>query len=64
LAPTTVNSHDFNDDGKSDIAWRDTQTPRMNGAAVLQSEGLGSAPTIWPVVGQRDFNGGGEADWL
>jgi hypothetical protein len=63
-----TDTHDFNGDGKSDIAWRDTGGNAavwlMNGAALLQSGGLGSAPTTWSVVGQRDFNGDGKADWL
>jgi hypothetical protein len=65
---SATNTHDFNGDGKSDIAWRDTGGNAavwlMNGAALLQSGGLGSAPTTWSVVGQRDFNGDGKADWL
>ena len=68
-ALTTTNSHDFNADGKSDIAWRDTggnlATWLMNGAQVLQAAAVGTAdPTVWTIVGQRDFNGDGKADWL
>jgi hypothetical protein len=62
------NTHDFNGDGKSAIAWRDTSGNAavwlMNGASLLQSAGLGSAPIAWSVVGQRDFNGDGKQDWL
>jgi hypothetical protein len=69
LALTTFNSHDFNADGKSDIAWRDTSGGTavwlMNGAQVLQAGAVGAAdPTLWSIVGQRDFNGDGKADWL
>jgi hypothetical protein len=65
---STHDTHDFNADGKSDIAWRDTGGNAavwlMNGATLLQSGGLGSAPTTWSVVGQRDFDGDGKSDWL
>jgi hypothetical protein len=63
-----VTTHDFNGDGKSDIAWRDSSGNAavwlMNGTQLLQSARLGSAPTAWSVVGQRDFNGDGKSDWL
>jgi hypothetical protein len=36
----------------------------MNGAQLLQSAGIGTVPTVWSIVGQRDFNGDGKADWL
>jgi sRNA-binding regulator protein Hfq len=61
-------SHDFNGDRKSDIAWReDTGTVGvwlMNGAAILQSAGLGNVPNDWSIVGQRDFNGDSKHDLL
>jgi hypothetical protein len=61
-------AHDFNGDGKSDIAWRDTSGNTalwlMNGGSVLSSGGLGAVPTTWSIVGQRDFNGDGKADLL
>ncbi len=64
----TTNTHDFNGDGKSDIVWRDTSGNAavwlMNGAQVMQSGGVGAAPTVWTIVGQRDFNGDGKYDWL
>jgi FG-GAP-like repeat/FG-GAP repeat len=64
-----TNTHDFNGDGKSDIAWRDSSGNAavwlMNGAQVLQAGGVGTAdPNVWTIIGQRDFNGDGGYDWL
>ena len=36
----------------------------MNGAALSQSAGLGSAPTTWTIVGTGDFDGDGKSDML
>jgi Cellulase (glycosyl hydrolase family 5)/FG-GAP-like repeat len=61
-------THDFNGDDHSDIAWVDTSGNLavwlMHGATVLSSGGLGTVPTTWTIVGQRDFNGDGNADLL
>jgi hypothetical protein len=63
-----ANGHDFNGDGMSDIAWRDSGSNiaiwLMSGNQLLQSGGLGSVPSTWSIVGQRDFNGDGKADLL
>jgi poly(3-hydroxybutyrate) depolymerase len=63
-----TSTHDFNGDGKSDIAWRDMSGNiaiwLMNGATVLSSGAIGTVPTTWSIVGQRDFNGDGMADLL
>jgi uncharacterized protein YdbL (DUF1318 family) len=63
-----TNTHDFNGDGYSDIAWQDSSGDTaiwlMTGATVLSSGGIGNVPTVWSIVGQRDFNGGGMADLL
>ncbi len=63
-----ADTHDFNADGKSDIAWRDTGNNiaiwLMNGNQLLQGGGIGSVPSTWSIVGQRDFNGDGKADLL
>jgi Pro-kumamolisin, activation domain/FG-GAP-like repeat len=60
--------HDFNADGKSDIAWRDGSGDiafwLMNGAAVSSTGGVGGVPSTWSIVGQRDFSGDGKADLL
>ncbi len=64
---TTV-THDFNTDGRSDIAWRDgsgdTATWLMDGTQLLQANGMGTIPLAWSLVGQRDFNSDGNADFL
>jgi hypothetical protein len=64
--PTILATHDFNDDGYSDILWRDTGGDLslwlMNGSKVSTAGSLGKLVTTWSVVGQRDFNGDGEAD--
>jgi FG-GAP-like repeat/FG-GAP repeat len=64
----TAATHDFDGDGKSDIAWRDLGGNiaiwLMNGAQVASSGGFGAVPTTWSIVGQRDFNGDGNCDLL
>ena len=70
--PDPPNStHDFDGNGLSDIAWRDTSGNvvvwSMNGGKVLPAPLTGtvsSVPTNWQIVGQRDFNGDGKADLL
>jgi Glycoside Hydrolase Family 113/FG-GAP-like repeat len=61
-------THDFNGDGMSDIAWRDTAGDTaswlMNAASVIATPAFGEIPTSWTLVGQRDFDGDGKADWL
>ena len=63
-------SHDFNGDGVSDIAWRDTSgntaTWLMNGTTVpnANSSFVANVPGQWGIVGQRDFNGDRYADLL
>jgi len=63
-----AHTHDFNADGKSDLAFRDTSGNTavwlMNGSQILQSAGLGLVPTTWQMAGQRDFNGDGRPDLL
>ncbi|MBV8899693.1 MAG: VCBS repeat-containing protein, partial [Verrucomicrobia bacterium] len=62
------NTHDFNGDGKSDIAWHDnsgnTAIWLMNGTSVQSSAILGTVANTWSIFGQRDFNGDGRSDLL
>jgi FG-GAP-like repeat len=68
-----ANTHDFNSDGYSDIAWRNTNgdtaiylmTVDSSGdAKILSMQDYGIVPNGWSIVGQRDFNGDGKADLL
>jgi virginiamycin B lyase len=63
-----TDAHDFNSDGYSDIAWRDSSGDLafwlMNGASVLSAGVVSGVPGTWSIVGQRDFNGDGNADLL
>jgi FG-GAP-like repeat len=69
---TLASTHDFNSDGFSDIAWRQNTGSTAvwllgtNGIVteISQTGGLGSVPTNWQIVGERDFNGDGKADLL
>jgi hypothetical protein len=62
------NTHDFDSDGCSDIAWRDTAGNTavwlMNSTQVVLSTGIGAVPISWSIVGQRDFDGDGKSDLL
>jgi FG-GAP-like repeat len=62
--------NDFNNDGKSDILWRNNNGSvalwKMDGATVTSSS-LTSTPSIdssWKAVGTGDFTGGGKSDIL
>jgi hypothetical protein len=61
-------THDFDGNGKSDIAWRQSNSNvaiwLMNGAAVTSAGSLGAVPSNWQIVGQRDFNGDRKHDLL
>ena len=67
IVPLT-DTHDFNGNDKSDIAWRgptgDVAIWLMNGTQVLSAPNLGNVPASWSIVGQRDVNGDGHADLL
>jgi hypothetical protein len=66
----STHTHDFNGDGQSDIAWRDTSGNTavwlMNGTTVVNqnSSYVATVPGQWAIVGQRDFNGDGMSDML
>jgi len=64
-------THDFNGDGYSDILWRGTgASPTtvamwlMNAGAIQSSGTVAAVSTSYSIVGQRDFNGDGDADLL
>src|SRR5262249_60494427 len=63
LALTMVNTHDFNADGRSDIAWRDTSGNiaiwEMNGTAVLNpnTAGVGDVRTTPGARGAGESSG-------
>jgi hypothetical protein len=63
-----TNTHDFNGDGMSDIAWRDGNGDvalwLMNGTSAALTGGIGGVPLTWSIAGQRDFNGDGRYDLL
>jgi streptogramin lyase/alpha-tubulin suppressor-like RCC1 family protein len=74
ITPPTTATHNFDGDGRSDIAWRQTSSPPgaigdsaiwlLNGTQILQAASLGTVPTDWTIVGQRDFDGDRKHDWL
>jgi hypothetical protein len=63
-----VNTHDYNANLESDIAWRDGSGNiaiwLMNGAQVVSAAGIGAVPATLSIVGQRDFNGDNRYDLL
>ena len=52
----------------SSVLWRDNLGNvgawLMNGSSVAQTSVIGNVSTTWSVIGQRDFNGDGNADIL
>jgi arylsulfatase A-like enzyme len=64
-----VGTGDFNDDGKTDILFRDKSTGdlgvwTMNDTTITGSVGIGKPQIEWEVVGTGDFNGDGKTDIL
>jgi hypothetical protein len=65
---SSVDTRDFNNDGKADILWRHTSGTvamwLMNGASITSNLGVATIPTDWTIVGVGDFNNDGKADIL
>jgi hypothetical protein len=66
-----VGTGDFNNDGNTDILWRDVTTGQvavwyMNGAGVISNTSMISQgiDTNWEIVGTGDFNNDGNMDIL
>jgi len=61
-------SHDFNDNGKSDILWRDTSGNvamwLMSNSTVVSSGPIAAVANSYLIVGQRDFDADHKADFL
>ena len=68
VSTTLADTHDFNGDGKSDIAWRNTNGDvaiwLMNGTQTLSASDIGNVPNSWSIVGQRQLNNSGYADLI
>jgi Calx-beta domain len=67
--PTPYVRNDFNNDQKSDILWRNTnsgevQTYEMNGFNITNDQSLRFLGTEWEIAGTGDFNGDSKADVL
>ena len=71
----TVQTADFNRDGKSDLLWRQTGTGalvdwQMDGGTIVSSTNVTSAglqikpDSTWSIVEVGDFNGDGKSDLL
>jgi L-ascorbate oxidase len=69
-SPNPTNTHDYNGDGKSDVAWRDTSGNvaiwEMNGTTILNQANsfVTNVPANWSIVGTGDYNGDGKSDIL
>jgi hypothetical protein len=66
-----TDTHDFDANGASDIAWRNSANGQfamwmMSNGQMSSGAGISQVPSIWSVVGTRDLNGDGHADvlWL
>jgi FG-GAP-like repeat len=60
--------HDFNDDGKSDILFRNDNGAvglwELNGGQVIATASLGTAGPAWHIADTGDFNGDAKSDIL
>ena len=74
--PPAVSTHDFNDDHVSDIVWQrssdgaiakwlmQSENPPSQPSPISSVQNVGTVPTNWQIVGQRDFNNDGICDLL
>jgi len=60
--------HDFNDDGRSDILWRNdagvVATWDMNDGTLVKANSFGQVPANWTIAGTGDFNNDHHTDIL
>ncbi len=65
---TSVNTNDFNGDGKSDILWRHESGPlltwEVDGGTIFETHFLGGVDNSYSVDAVADFDGNGTADVL
>jgi Ca2+-binding RTX toxin-like protein len=64
----TSTPSDFNNDGKSDILWRnengDVALWQMNGSTLTTGSVFANVSTAWKIASAGDFNGDGKSDIL
>ena len=67
-APKISQTHDFDGNGNSDIAFMSSTGTvalwLMNGGAISSTGNVATVPGTFSIIGQRDFDGDGKADLL